>query len=210
MQISWRGQTCIIVTVQKSKQEQIRVVFDPFGPEIGLKSSSLEADIALVTHKEGDHLEILRGEPFIVLHPGEYEAHGIFIQGIASQTGTGADNTIYILDAEGMRLCHLGSIGQSELTSEQVERIGNVDIAFLPVGGGDATAAREAARMLHQIEPRMAIPMQYAVSKLNHELAKVDDFLEVMGIKNSQPQQKLSVKARDLTSEETEIVILTL
>ena len=209
MQIAWKGKTCVLLNAQKAKQEQIRIVFDPFAQDAGLKPPSVEADIALITNEHGMNTKALKGEPFLVEHSGEYEVAGVFIQGISSTTRNGKTNTIYVLDVEGMRVCHLGQVGQDELTPEQVGAIGGIDILFIPVGGGEAVEAKEAAKIVNQIEPRMAIPMHYAVAGAKEKLGKVEEFLEVMGTKDAQKQAKLSIKARDLPSEDTEIAVLT-
>src|SRR3989344_2082873 len=226
MQIIWKGQSCFQILAQKGKQESLKIVIDPYDEEIGLKLSPLEADIALFTHDHHDHNNIkavkgpLRSRdseastPFLIANPGEYDTKGAFIQGIFSyhdeqegkERGT---NTIYTIEVEDMRLCHMGDFGQKELTAEQLEAIGDIDILFIPVGGVYTIDAKGASHIVNQIEPKIAIPMHYALPKLKVKLAGVDEFLKVMGAKNIQPQEKLTIKARDITTEETKIVVLT-
>ena len=221
MQIVWKGQACFQITASPSKQETLKIVVDPYGDDIGLKLSPLEADIALFTHDHFDHNNAkalkgtsLKGTPFLIANPGEYDAKGAFVQGIFSyhdeqegkERGT---NTIYTIEVEDMRLCHMGDFGQKELTAEQLEAIGVIDILFIPVGGVYTIDAKGASHIVNQIEPKIAIPMHYALPKLKVKLAGVDEFLKVMGAKNIQPQEKLTIKARDITTEETKIVVLT-
>jgi len=91
MQISWKGQACFHITAQRNKQDQVKIVIDPFDPSIGLRLPSLEADIVLVTHDHSDHNNAkgIKGtaageEPFLISSPGEYEIKDVFIQGISS------------------------------------------------------------------------------------------------------------------------------
>lgn len=215
MQISWKGQACFHIIAQGSGHEQVKLVIDPFDPSIGLKMPSLEADIVLSTHDHEDHNNIKAcGAAFAITGPGEYEVKEIAIQGIPSfhdekEGKERGRNTIYVIEAEGIRLCHLGDIGQAELTSEQVSKIGNVDILFVPVGGVYTIAAKGASKIVNQIEPRLVIPMHYLLPNLKFKLDKVDDFLKEMGVKGEEPQNKLTVKLRDFTSEEMKVVLLT-
>jgi len=216
MQILWKGQACFSITVQRTKQEQVKVVIDPFDPSfIGLKMPSLEADIALSTHEHADHnnIKTLKGEPFVITGPGEYEVKDVFIQGISSfhddvQGKERGLNTIFVIEVEGMRLCHLGDLGQQELTGEQVGQIGNIDILFVPVGGTYTIDGKQAAKIVGQIEPRVVIPMHYALPGLKVKLAKVDDFLAVMGAKGEEAQGKLSMKMRDLPTEDMKVIVV--
>ncbi len=222
MQIFWKGQACFQIIALKGKQEQVKIVIDPYEDSIGLKPPSLEADILLMTHNHFDHNNEKgvkglpagrQGNSFIIGNPGEYEVQGVFVQGVFSfhdqvegkERGT---NTIYVLEAEGLRVCHMGDFGQKELTSEQLDAIGDVDVLLLPVGGVYTIDAKGAAGIVGQIEPKIAIPMHYALPKLKVKLGGVEEFLKIMGAKGVSPQEKLVLKAKDLTEEETNVVVL--
>lgn len=216
MQISWKGQACFFVIIQRNKQEQVKIVLDPFDPSIGLKLPSLEADIVAVTHDHEDHnnSKEVKGDPFVISNPGEYEIKDVFVKGIPSfhDDSQGKDrgmNTIYVIEAESIRICHLGDIGQTELSSEQIEKIGNIDLLLVPVGGVYTIGAKHAAKIVHQIEPRMVIPMHYALPKLKFKLDKVDDFLREMGVKDAEPESKLVLKAKDFSLDEMKVMVLT-
>ncbi|MBI2642606.1 MAG: MBL fold metallo-hydrolase, partial [Candidatus Wildermuthbacteria bacterium] len=118
-------------------------------------------------------------------------------------------NTIYTIEVEDMRLCHLGDFGQKELSAEQLEAIGDIDVLMVPVGGVYTIDAKTASHIVNQIEPKIVLPMHYALPKLKVKLAPVEEFLKVMGAKAAQPEEKLTVKAKDLTTEETKVVVLT-
>ena len=216
MQISFKGQACFQIIATKGKQEQVKIVIDPYDETIGLKLPTLEADILLMTHDHPDHnnRKEIKGAPFIIANPGEYDVKGVFVQGIFSfhDEDEGKErgaNTIYVFEAEGMKICHMGDFGQKELSAEQLEAIGDVDILLLPVGGTYTIDAKGASNIIGQLEPKIAIPMHYALPKVKAKLAGVDEFLKIMGAKGVVPQEKLMVKVKDLSQEETQIVVLT-
>ena len=217
MQIVWKGQACFSIAITRGKQEPVKILIDPFEESLGLKLPSQEADIVLVTHSHFDHnnVKVVEGDPFIIDSPGEYEVKSVFVQGIATfhDDVEGKErglNTVYTITAEGITLCHMGDFGQKELTPEQVEKIGQVHVLLIPVGGTYTINGREAGKIISQIEPKIIIPMHYALPKLKPNLAKVDEFLQAMGKKGLEPQAKLSLKARDVAGEkeEAEIVVL--
>ena len=215
MNIFWHGQSCFQITARRNKDEETRLVIDPFSEEIGLRLPKLEADILLVTHCHSDHnnVKAVSGSPFLVNGPGEYEIKKVFIQGIsafhdASQGRERGENTIYTIDTEGLRLCHLGDLGQKELTGEQLEKIGEIDILMIPVGGIYTISAKEALKVMSQIEPRITIPMHYQIPKLKVKLEGLDKFLKTMGIKKLDPLPRLSIKKKDISPEEAKIIVL--
>lgn len=206
------------MVVSRGKDSQVKLVVDPYGEATGLSLPTMEADVVLVTHEHEDHnnKKAVKGEPFVVSNPGEYEVKGVFIQGIPSfhddvQGKERGSNTIYTIEGEGIRVCHMGDFGQKELTPQQLEAIGDVDILFIPVGGVYTINGKEAQKVISQLEPKIVVPMHYALPKLKYKLNSVDDFLHTMGAKKIESQEKLMVKEKDLAAEreETEIVVLS-
>ncbi|MFH1037003.1 MAG: MBL fold metallo-hydrolase [Patescibacteria group bacterium] len=215
MQIIWKGQSCFQIATQKLKNNQVNIIIDPYGEEIGLKPSSQAADIVLVTHCHPDHNNVksVSGTPFVIEGPGEYEVKDVYIQGIPawhddSQGKERGVNTIYTLDAEDLRVCHLGDLGQKELTNEQLDKIGEVDILMIPVGGIATISAKDAVKIMGQIEPKITIPMHYQIPKLKVKLEGVEGFLKNLGIKSVNPEPKLSIKKKDISPEEAKIIVL--
>jgi len=217
MQIVWKGQACFYIVASRGKQEQVRILIDPYEDSLGLKLSPQEADIVLVTHNHFDHnnVKAAKGTPFLIDSPGEYEAKEVFVQGIQTfhDDVKGKErglNIVYTITVEGITLCHMGDFGQKELTPEQVEKIGQVHVLMIPVGGTYTITGKEAGKIISQIEPVIIIPMHYALPRLKPKLASVDEFLQAMGKKGLEEQQKLTLKERDVAGEkdEAEIVVL--
>ncbi len=213
--LTFAGQSCFQISVSNSRDHSADIVIDPFDEETGLKAPNFSADILLVTHQHHDHnnIKAVKGSPFLVSGPGEYEVKGVFIQGIPSfhddkEGKEKGPNTIYIIEAEEMRFCHLGDLGQKQLTDEQLEKIDSVDILMIPVGGEYTIDSSAAQKIIGQIEPRMVIPMHYALPKLKIKLDDVSKFLKTMGKNSIVPQDKLTVKASALPKDGMEIVVL--
>lgn len=229
MQIVWKGQACFHITASKGNKEQVKILIDPFEDSLGLKLSPQEADIVLVTHAHFDHNNVKAakparnashsdaggGTPFLIDSQGEYETKGVFVQGIKTfhddtQGKERGLNTVYTIAVEGITLCHMGDLGQKELTPEQVEQIGQVHVLLIPVGGTYTITGKEAGKIISQIEPAMVIPMHYALPKVKAKLAPVSEFLQAMGKKDLEPQAKLTIKEKDVAGEqkEAEIVVM--
>mgnify|MGYP001140503062 CR=1 FL=1 len=220
MTIIWHGQSCFQITATRNKGEQVSILIDPFSDEIGLKFPKLTADILLITHNHYDHNNIkavsaptTNSQPFLISGSGEYEIKNVSIEGIHSwhDTSEGEEqggNTVYIIEAEDLKLCHLGDFGQKELTEEQLEKIGEVDILMIPIGGIYTISAKEAVKVMSQLEPKVIIPMHYQIPKLKIKLDGLDKFLKMLGIKSITPENKLSIKKKDISPEEVKIVVL--
>ena len=215
MQIFWHGQSCFQIISNQRKNGQVNIVIDPYSEDIGLKVPKLEADVLLVSHQHHDHnnVKAVGGNPFLIQWPGEYEIKEVFVQGIPAfhDSSSGKErgtNTIYTIEAEDLKLCHLGDLGQKELTPEQIEKIGGVDILMIPVGGVFTISAKEAVKIMSQIEPSIIIPMHYQLPKLRIKLDGIDKFFKVMGIKKLESLPKLSIKKKDISPEEARIIVL--
>ena len=215
MQIFWKGHSFFQILANIGKGNQVKIVIDPFSEEIGLKLPKMEADILLISHSHHDHnnKKAISGNPFLIEGPGEYEVKGVYVEGVHSwhdqkEGQERGENTIYTIEAEEMKICHLGDLGEKKLTDEQLEKIGDVDVLMVPVGGVFTISAKEAISIMAQIEPKITIPMHYSIPKLKIKLDGLEKFLKPLGIKKIEPLPKLLIKKRDLSPEEARIVIL--
>ncbi|MFA5877846.1 MAG: MBL fold metallo-hydrolase [Candidatus Staskawiczbacteria bacterium] len=215
--ITWSGHSCFQLNISSSKDNSAQIVIDPFNENGGLKVPKLEADVLVITHDHPDHnsTKNIKGEYFLINGPGEYDIKGISIRGISAfhdnvQGKEKGRVTIFTFEGEDMRFCHLSDFGQSELTNEQLEEIGEVDILMIPVGGGGFTLdGNGASKIISQIEPKIVLPMHYHLPGLKMKLDGVDKFLKAMGKNSVTPQDKLQVKQSTLPKEGMEIVLLT-
>ena len=214
MTIQWLGQSCFKIQTKNSLVEAT-IVCDPFGPETGLKMPKVQSDIVTVSHQHKDHndVENIKGEPFIVDTPGEFETKDIMIYGIPSfhDAKNGQErglNTIYKIVTEEINIVHLGDLGD-DLTNDQLDRMGNVDILLIPVGGTYTIDGKKAADIVSKVEPRLVVPMHYKIPGIKYEeLTTADDFIKHCGLP-AENSDKLKITKKDLPQENTKLVVLS-
>ena len=199
MDISWLGHSCFRI-----RGSHATVITDPYSPDLGYSLGKPTARIVTVSHQHPGHSYVqgIGGEPRLVTRPGEYEIGGVLILGIATfhdadRGGKRGKNTVYLMEIDEIVVCHLGDLGHV-LTAGQVEEIGNVDVLLLPVGGVSTINAPMAAEVVRQLEPKAVVPMHYKTSALSWELEPVEKFLKEIGVKQVEPQPKLSLTKSSL------------
>lgn len=219
MVITWYGHSCF-----KIQSGDLVLVTDPFAKDIGLTPPRMRADIVTITHGHPDHnnTESLGGNPFVITGPGEYEVGGAYIHGIETfhDTEQGASrglNTVYIIGIEDLTIAHFGDFGEDGLRPETADELGSIDILMIPIGGTYTIDAKQAAKIVKQLEPRFVIPMHYAVNsdvtsrvkRLSFKIDGVDSFLKEMGVGTVEPVEKFTIRKKDISLEEkTEVVVL--
>lgn len=208
MEISWLGHSCFRI-----KGKETIVVTDPCHPSLGYSLGKVQANVVTLSHFHLGHsyVEGIAGEPRQIEGPGEYGVKDIFITGIATfhdaeQGRNRGKNTVFLLEIDGITLCHLGDLGHS-LTSELIEEMGNIEVLFLPVGGLSTIGIPEATEVVRRLAPKVVIPMHYKTPVLQWGLEPIDKFLKELGIKEVTPQPKLSISRSTLPTT-TQIVVL--
>jgi len=202
MEITYFGHSCFRI-----KTKTATIVTDPYDPAmVGLKYPKLQADIVTLSysHQNYHFLEKIAGEPFVIAGPGEYEIKEISVFGIESSKV----NTIYLIETENLRICHLGNLVE-KLGEEQIEEVNGVDILFVPVGGIETLDPRKAGEVVSQVEPLVVIPHHYQIKGMSSsfkDLATVDDFTKELGVE-VQPVKRLFIN-QDKLPEEREVVVL--
>jgi len=197
MRIKWMGHSTFLLSGDSKT-----VLIDPYGqfPEgrpIKFDYPPLEgldADLVLISHEHLDHnaSDVVRGDPDVIrAGAGTFESPIGEVLGVASEHDSSAGtlrgpNTIFCFTLDGVRCCHLGDFGQSGLRAEQREAIGDIDVLFIPVGGGPTIDGRQAAEVVAQLGPRVVVPMHYATEAVDF-LEGPDDFLETVSADVERP-----------------------
>lgn len=215
MNIQYYGHSCFKITTKPAGRGQgdVNVFLDPFDKTVGLRPPQGLADLILVSHDHPDHNNItaLKGEPTIIDIPGEYSVKGINILGIQSYHDDKQEklNTLFLLESEDLKICHLGDLG-TDLSSKQLEQIDGVDILMIPIGGKYTINYEKAIDLIRKIEPKIIIPMHY---KIKGSLIDIDDekkFCNEIGNCPTQKVSKINVKKKDLEGKNMEVVLMDL
>jgi L-ascorbate metabolism protein UlaG (beta-lactamase superfamily) len=186
MHIRWYGQSAFLLAGEKS------VFIDPFFSPVTVRGGiefkyppieDVAADLLLVTHEHGDHnaVEMIGGDPMVLRSPGTHDSPVGEVVGIASEHDAVAGtqrgpNTIFRFTLDGLSVAHFGDFGQSAMREEQRAALGDVDVLFLPIGGGPTIGGESAAALIHQLRPRLVLPMHYRTAAVNF-LEPPDAFL---------------------------------
>jgi L-ascorbate metabolism protein UlaG (beta-lactamase superfamily) len=199
------------------------IICDPYDRSVGLDMGRPTAHIVTVSQQHPAHNNVASVKPvresvFVIDGPGEYEVRGVLVTGVRTRQnaekdpdGQRGNNTVYVIHLDDVAFCHLGHLSQ-ELTSAQLEEIGNVDVLFVPVGGGMALTPAEASSVISQIEPRLVIPMHYASEQLSFEyqLLPLEKFAHEVGLKEEPPEEKLTVTPASLPGEDAQARIVVM
>jgi L-ascorbate metabolism protein UlaG (beta-lactamase superfamily) len=207
MEISWLGHSCFNL-----KGKEATVVTDPFEPDFGYLLNKLSANVVTLSHLHPGHsyAEGVDGNPKVLRRPGEYEVKHVFIIGFSTfhDKDSGkirGKNVVYLIEMDGFKLCHLGDLGH-QLSPQQIEEMSDLDVLFVPVGGVSTIDAREAAEVVHSINPRVIIPMHYQ-TEVSPWLEPLDKFLKEMGVKEILAQPKISFTRTNLPTEPQVVVL---
>jgi L-ascorbate metabolism protein UlaG (beta-lactamase superfamily) len=185
------------------------LVFDPISKKSKLGGVKFGADVAFISlnHPDfngGEEVAYGSKEPFIVQGPGEYEMGEVTARGYGVKTmyeNTERYNTIYQVTLEGINIVFLGALGSDTIDPHILGELDDIDILFVPIGGGDVLDVPAASKLATKLEARCIIPMHYSDPALKA-------FFKEEGIDPVTPIEKLTVKKKDLSEMESEVVVL--
>ncbi len=210
MEIKWHGHACFEILSEDGEV----VVTDPYDASIGYPVPDLRADVVTVSHEHYDHNNVaaVKGNPEVVRGAGEHIIDGMRFFGVSTyhDTAKGAErgeNTVFLFDIDGMRLCHLGDLGHV-LEDNQLAAVRekDIDVLFIPVGGVYTIDAKGASEVCAQLEPRITVPMHYKTPPLRLNIHRVDAFLR--GKERVRRASRLLIRSREELPEEPEILVL--
>lgn len=187
------------------------IAFDPIAKDNPAKWPTVKFGANVVFnslhHPNFNGLEQLSSanrQPFVIQSPGEYEVGDITARGFGVSTvynDVTRFNTIYQLQFDGMNIVFLGALGDPDVGATILGALSDIDILFLPIGGGDVLEAPQASKLAVKLEARAIIPMHY-------DKAALQAFLKEEGVEKQKPVEKFTVKKKDLTEMSGEVVVL--
>ena len=204
MIITYQGGECFKVSFGDTT-----LAFNPIAKKSKLDSVRFGADVVFVSlnHPDfngTDEMSFGTKKPFVVDGPGEYEVGEVTARGFGVETiyeGQKKFNTIYQVTLEGINMVFLGALGDSAIDPKILGELSDIDILFVPIGGGDVLDVPQASKLATKLEARCIIPMHYTDTALNA-------FLKEEGVTAEKPLDKLTIKKKDLLEMEGTIVVL--
>ncbi|MCB0165938.1 MAG: MBL fold metallo-hydrolase [Anaerolineae bacterium] len=168
MKIKWFAHASFLI-----EGDGLRIITDPYTPdEMGFPPITEPADIVIRSSSDdGGHCfaEMIPGEPEVVTATDIIDS-GITIRGLKITAipvresliykDSPLDNGMYRFTLEGLRLAHMGDVG-NPLTDEQLDALANVDVLFVLAGGPPTIDLDDLREAIDIIQPRVIIPMHY-------------------------------------------------
>ena len=199
MIVRWLGHSCFLLKGEGG----LVILMDPFYEQaVGYVMPGIQANIVTISHDHDDHNNVQAAGEYadVIIGPGEFISHEMDLFGIKSYHDSErgrlrGENTIFCFELDGVRVCHLGDLGQ-KLSRAQIREIGQVDLLFVPVGGGYTIDASGADKAIEALHPAIIVPMHYQTAALNFPLEPVDAFLK--GKDYSGPLEELRINGDDL------------
>ena len=205
----------------KASAGDTTIVFGPVSKQSkNFKPTNFGADVAFISLNDPDMngvAEAGRGDkqPFAITGPGEYEIKDISAFGFeslseypiretSSSNGAGGGakriNTIYSVLFDGLTVLYAGAIGTTELPKD-ISEMDAPDVLIVPVGGAGALSPSEAQKLAVNLEAKIVIPVGYDEKSLKQ-------FLKEAGAEGTKPEEKLTIKKKDVAGKENEVVVL--
>lgn len=214
MEITWHGNSCFRI----SERGMASVVTDPYDPEVvGMDPGKLRAEVVTISCDKPEHnfIKAIRGKAFEITGPGEYEIGGVFITGVRingssrKKSPEELRNTVYVIDYKGLNIVHLGELN-SVPSQTEVEGLGEVHVALVPVGGETSLNAAKAAEVISLLEPSIVIPMHYNTGNSSLTLDPLSKFLKEMGLTQVDTEESIKIVSANALPEETRVMVLDL
>ena len=185
MKIKWYGHACFRI-----EGGGISIVTDPYTPEVaGLDPVDEPADVVIMssaTDRFHSCSSMVPGDPRVlnaleIARTGPAEAGGVMFEALPTMESLAHkespdENAIYSFELEGVRVLHLGDLG-NPLTEEQLGLLrGNVDVLLALTGGPPTIELEDLERAIEEIEPSVVIPMHYRIPKLRLDILPLEAF----------------------------------
>lgn len=196
MEIKYYGGNCIKITSKKNS-----IVVDD-AVKLGLKSIVTDKDIYLLTDKRtADRADKAY---FSIDSAGEYEVADVSIHGVPARSHLDEDKTLnatmYRVIVDDVRIAIVGHI-HPDLSEEQLEDLGTIDILVVPIGGNGYTLdGIGAQKVIRKIEPKVVIPTHYDSKTLKYEVPQtpLEDALTALAMEPAETLDTFKVKNGDV------------
>jgi L-ascorbate metabolism protein UlaG (beta-lactamase superfamily) len=200
MEVTYHGLSCV-----RLRGRDATVLVDP--PQAALPGLARSApDIIVRTEgmTDPDALRVRSGHAQEVSGPGEFEVRGVGIFGMPA-----GETTVMRVEIDDVRVVSTGRLSR-QLTEDEIDALGHVDVLVVPVGGGDAMSAAQATKLVNAVEPSIVVPARFRATGGSVEYEPIDRFAREMGLADGtwQMQPRLSLSGPAGEGDETRVVVL--
>ncbi|MBV8195053.1 MAG: MBL fold metallo-hydrolase [Candidatus Dormibacteraeota bacterium] len=200
MEITYHGLSSV-----RLRGRETTVLIDP--PQSQLPGLARGGSGLVVRTEGGTDPEKLRpqeGNTQEVSGAGEFEVRGVSIFGFPADGVTVMRVTI-----DDVIVVSAGRLHR-QLTEDEIDALGHVDVLVVPVGGGDGLNASDAATLVHAVEPAIVVPARFRASGGTQEYEPVEKFAKEMGLAEGswQALPRLNLGGSISDTDETKVVIL--
>lgn len=206
MEIQFYGANCIRLTTKKAS-----IVVDDNLSELGLKSVVKPSDIVLYTSDQKGRSGLPNS--VVIDSPGEYEVSDTSMQGVAARAHMDEEKqksaTMFKVIGDDIRVVVTGHV-YPELSDEQLEALGTVDVLIIPVGGNGYTLdGIGALKLIKKIEPKIIIPTHFADGNVKYPVPQqpLEEALKGLAMEPKETVPKLKVKPGEM-GDTAQLIIL--
>ncbi|MFC4101481.1 MBL fold metallo-hydrolase [Paenibacillus xanthanilyticus] len=172
------------------------IIADPYS--IPMQDGVPIADLVTVSHRHPDHIDAKFVQQtkakLSVAKAGEsFKVGDVTVTSVPAAHDSAYDpaiptNVIYIFETDGVRIAHLGDLGQDMLTDEQLRAIGQVDIAFTALDGLSqyGRSAEKSIQALKQLHPAV-------IAATHYEASTVETVLDALHITEKTETEALAI-----------------
>ena len=183
MKLKWLGHSCFELTLPGGV-----IVTDPYDDSVGYPPLRVKAHAVLSSHDHFDHnhFEAVTGNPRILNAPGVHEVCGAKITAVPAfhdevRGAKRGENLIHLIEAEGLRIAHLGDLGHQPDTDAQREALSDLDVMLIPIGGTFTITTPEAVKLIEAFRPRCAIAMHFKNRYCHFNISDETEFVRLTG-----------------------------
>lgn len=205
MEFQYHGGNCISIQTKEA-----RIVIDDTLKELGARPVVKPDDIALFSTLP----QRTPDARLVIVDPGEYEVSGVSVFGIAARAHmdeAGKESAvIYKLQYGDIRIASVGHI-HPDISEDELEDMGAIDILIIPVGGNGYTLdGISALSIIKKIDPKVIIPTHYEDSKISYPVPQqpLAEALKGLAMEPKETVAKFKPKPADL-NETLQLIILT-
>jgi hypothetical protein len=206
MNISWLGGGFV-----RLEYKNLSVAINPYTEvETGVKPPRFKFDLAVLSKLEdmntNPYVKNIDSSQFILAGDGEIEKNDVFILGfsmnqVKDSTTKMQNGNIFVLRGEDVNIAYLGFLPEGKLTPEMLDKIGAIDVLLVPVGDGNSLNESEAIGAINDLEPKVVIPINYALPSFKNNLDPLEKFLKTYGKQPALTDKKISIKKSNLPPE---------